>query len=118
MTVLGNDSTVSAEQGDSYSMKPARNFQLLSHLLLTSLFGHGHGAAIMTNSCPNLVVNQEWDVGIDCTLQFVVDHEAHGWEIILTFDSPLISLACWQVAFCFYILFYCISEINFIFCIH
>jgi hypothetical protein len=33
----------------------------------------------------------------------VVDHEAHGWEIILTFDSPLISLACWQVAFSFYI---------------
>jgi len=95
---------VSSELGDSYSMKPTRNLLFFSHLLLTSLFGHGHGhaAAIMTNSCPNLVVNQEWDVGIDCTLQFVVDHEAHGWEIILTFDSPLISLACWQVAFSFF----------------
>lgn len=46
--------------------------------------------------CSNLVINQEWDVGIDCTLQFVVDHEAHGWVISLTFDSPLSSLDCWQ----------------------
>jgi hypothetical protein len=82
-------------------MKKTRIFLFLSHLLLTSLvgIGHVHTAAIMVNSCPNLVVNQEWDVGIDCTLQFVVDHEAHGWEIILIFDSSLISLACWQVAF-------------------
>jgi hypothetical protein len=47
--------------------------------------------------CPNLVIHQEWDVGIDCTLQFVVDHEAHGWQITLTFDSVLTSLDCWQV---------------------
>ena len=54
-------------------------------------------AAVAAGDCPNLVINTEWDVGVDCTLQFVVDHEAHGWEIQLTFDSPLTSLDCWQV---------------------
>ncbi len=51
-----------------------------------------------TEDCPNLMITNEWDAGIDYTLQFVVDHEAHGWEIVITFDKPIVSLACWQVS--------------------
>jgi hypothetical protein len=62
-----------------------------------ALAGGQHAEAAAADDCPNLVVNNEWDMGIDCVLQFVVDHEAHGWEIHLTFDSVLTSLDCWQV---------------------
>ena len=73
--------------------------QLLLLATLREASGRQLPAAIASAAadCPNLVINTEWDVGIDCTLQFVVDHEAHGWEITLTFDSVLTSLDCWQV---------------------
>ena len=70
---------------------------LLALLLAAVASGRHVKATAGAADCPNLVINQEWDVGIDCVLKFVVDHEAHGWEINLTFDSPLTSLDCWQV---------------------
>ena len=60
--------------------------------------------------CPNLVINNEWEGGLDCDLSFVVDHEAHGWEIILTFDSPLTSLECWQEGLSLFIFIFSFSS--------
>jgi hypothetical protein len=70
-------------------------FLILIACIMSPTFGRQFPMA--AGDCPNLVIHQEWDVGIDCTLQFVVDHEAHGWQITLTFDSVLTSLDCWQV---------------------
>jgi hypothetical protein len=72
--------------------------QQIKEAAVGSLSAGGWQAEVAAaGDCPNLVINQEWDVGIDSVLKFVVDHEAHGWEIHLTFDSVLTSLDCWQV---------------------
>ena len=39
--------------------------------------------------CPAVSVNNEWPGGYHATLVIPFDHEVHGWEMILGFDSPL-----------------------------
>merc|ERR1712123_415936 len=49
-----------------------------------------------TGACTNLDTTSEWGDGLSADLHVAVDHDGHGWEILLTFDNSLSSIECWQ----------------------
>merc|ERR1712123_57728 len=50
----------------------------------------------VTGACTNLDITSEWGDGLSADLHVAVDHDGHGWEILLTFDNSLSSIECWQ----------------------
>merc|ERR1719206_1230708 len=51
---------------------------------------------LATHACNNVDITSEWGDGLTADLHAGVDHNGHGWEILLTFDKTLSSLECWQ----------------------
>merc|ERR1711892_513937 len=51
---------------------------------------------LASRSCSNLDVTSEWGDGLTADLHVAVDHQGHGWEILLTFDTTVSSIECWQ----------------------
>jgi len=51
---------------------------------------------LATHACNNVDITSEWGDGLTADLHAGVDHNGHGWEIVLTFDKTLSSLECWQ----------------------
>jgi len=61
-------------------------------LLLPSL--HLASTISRSDGCDNWLVDTVWDTGFNAHLLFAADHEAHGWELHLQFDSELDAFVC------------------------
>ena len=57
-------------------------------LLLLALVSH-HQGLVLGQECSAVSVTNEWPDGYQATLQIPFDHEVHGWEMIMGFDSAL-----------------------------
>jgi endoglucanase len=51
---------------------------------------------LVNGACTNLDVTSEWGDGLSADFHAAVDHQGHGWEMLLTFDNTLSSIECWQ----------------------